>query len=337
VVDVDPQDTIISTALLSEAPVPMTTVTAAVVQAGSYLFDTARSLAKAEDMIRAAAGRGARLIVLPEAFLGGYPKGLDFGVRVGIRSDAGRDEFRRYWESAIDVPGLETQALAALANDLGSYLVVGAIERSGGTLYCVALFFGPGGGLLGKHRKVMPTAAERSIWGLGDGSTMPAVRTGFGTLGAAICWENYMPLFRTAMYAKGVDLWCVPTVDDRENWQATMRHVALEGRCFVLSASQFVRRADFPADVHPLQGDAPETVLINGGSVIVSPLGVVLAGPSRGGEEILTAELDLHDVQRARFDFDAIGHYARPDIFTLRVDEREKSGVRTQEDSDALR
>ncbi|MET9319454.1 nitrilase-related carbon-nitrogen hydrolase [Streptomyces sp. NPDC003038] len=304
----------------------MTYVTAAVVQAGSSLFDTPRTLTKAQDLISDAARQGAGVIVLPEAFLGGYPKGLDFGVTVGSRSAAGREEFRRYWDAAIDVPGPETDALAALAADLRCDLVVGAIERSGRTLHCVALFFGPGG-LLGKHRKLMPTSAERLIWGFGDGSTMPVIDTGSARLGAAICWENYMPLFRTAMYAKGVDIWCAPTVDDRETWQATVRHVALEGRCFVLSAAQYLCRADVPADVHPIQGEEPETVLINGGSTIVSPLGEVLAGPLRGAEGVLTAELDLGELVRARFDFDVTGHYARPDVFTLHVDERIKDSV----------
>lgn len=305
----------------------MTRVTAAVVQAGSRLFDTAANLDKAKESIVDAAGRGAELVVLPEAFLGGYPKGLDFGVVVGSRTDPGREQFRRYFESAIAVPGPETAELAALTGELGCHVVIGAIERSGGTLYCTALFFGPGG-YLGKHRKLMPTAAERLIWGCGDGSTMPVVDTGVARLGAAICWENYMPLFRTAMYAKGVDVWCAPTVNDRDNWQATMRHVALEGRCFVLSACQYLRRAQLPADVHPVPGDEPETVLIGGGSVIVSPLGEVLAGLLRDGEGILTAELDLGDVARSRFDFDAIGHYARPDIFALHVDESRRDAVR---------
>ncbi|MEU9101056.1 nitrilase-related carbon-nitrogen hydrolase [Streptomyces sp. NPDC048361] len=298
----------------------MTLLTAAVVQAGSHLFDTPASLAKALDLMREAVARGAEVVVLPEAFLGGYPKGLDFGVRVGSRSAEGRETFRRYFESAITVPGPETDELGALTHELGCHAVVGAVERSGSTLYCVALFFGPQG-FIGKHRKLMPTAAERLIWGCGDGSTMPVVERGPGRLGAAICWENYMPLFRTAMYAKGVDLWCAPTVDDRENWQATMRHVALEGRCFVLSAAQYLLRSGLPDDVHPVQGDAPDTVLIGGGSTIVSPLGEVLAGPLRGGEGVLVAELDLGDIARSRFDFDVTGHYARPDVFTLHVDE----------------
>jgi predicted amidohydrolase len=304
----------------------MNPVSVAVVQAGSYLFDTARSLSKALGLVDEAARHGAEVIVLPEAFLGGYPKGLDFGVTIGARSAPGREQFRWYWDAAIDVPGPETRALAAVARERDCHLVVGAVERSGRTLYCVALFFGPQG-LLAKHRKLMPTAAERMIWGFGDGSTMPVIDTGRGRLGAAICWENYMPLFRTAMYAKGVDLWCAPTVDDRDNWQATMRHVALEGRCFVLSACQYLLRADQPSDVHPVQGEEPETVLIGGGSVIVSPLGEVLAGPLRNGEGILTSRLDLDELARARFDFDVTGHYSRPDVFTLHVDERAKESV----------
>ncbi|MEU6174254.1 nitrilase-related carbon-nitrogen hydrolase [Streptantibioticus parmotrematis] len=306
----------------------MTRLTAAVVQAGSHLFDTARSLAKARELIREAAAAGARVVVLPEAFLGGYPKGLDFGVTVGARSAPGREEYRRYYDAAIDVPGPQTAELGDLAVELGIHLVVGAVERGGATLYCTALFLGPDGTLLGKHRKLMPTGAERLIWGFGDGSTMPSVDTGDVRLGAAICWENYMPMFRTAMYAKGVDLWCAPTVDDRAVWQATMTHVALEGRCFVLSACQYLLRSDLPDDVHPAQGDESGTVLINGGSVIVSPLGEVLAGPLRDGEGVLTAELDLAELARARFDFDATGHYARPDVFSLHVDDRAKPAAR---------
>jgi nitrilase len=299
----------------------MTSVVVAAVQAGSTLFDTPATLVKAERYLREAASAGARLAVLPEAFLGGYPKGLDFGVTVGSRSPEGRDVFRRYYEAAITLPGPEIDRLVELAAELRIHVVGGVIERDGGTLYCTAVFIDPVGGLVAKHRKLMPTAAERFLWGQGDGSTLPAVPTDFGVLGAAICWENYMPLLRQTMYSKGVELWCAPTVDDREQWQATMRHVALEGRCFVISANQYLTRADLPDDVHPVQGDAPETVLIDGGSVIVSPLGEILAGPLRGAEGVLLTELDLNDLARGHFDFDPAGHYARPDIFTLHVNE----------------
>jgi nitrilase len=246
---------------------------------------------------------------------------------VGSRTPEGRDDFRRYWDAAIEVPGKEIAMVAEIAAKHHMRLMVGVIEKEGGTLYCTALFFSPSGELEGKHRKLMPTAMERLIWGFGDGSTMPAIRTEYGIVGAAICWENYMPLFRSAMYAKGVSLWCAPTVDDRETWQATMQHIALEGRCFVLSACQYLVRSDCPQDYHPIQGDAPETVLIKGGSVIVSPLGRILAGPLRDGEGMLTAELDLDEITRGKFDFDVVGHYARPDVFTLSVDQRAKPAV----------
>lgn len=300
---------------------------AAVVQAGSILFDTPGTLAKARGFVERAADAGARLAVFPEAFVGGYPKGIDFGARVGSRSPEGRDDFRRYWDAAINVPGPETAQLGDMAAAGHLHLVIGVIERDAGTLYCTALFFGPDGGLQGRHRKLMPTASERLIWGFGDGSTLPAVETPFGTLGAAICWENYMPLLRTAMYAKGVTIWCAPTVDDRDSWQPTMQHIALEGRCFVLSACQYLRRADCPDNYHPIQGEAPDTVLIRGGSVIVSPLGKVLAGPLRGGEGVLVADLDSREIARGKYDLDVVGHYARPDVFTLTVDERPKPPV----------
>jgi nitrilase len=302
-------------------------VRAAVVQAASPLFDAPLALAGTEAFIRdAVTGHGASIVVLPEAFIGGYPKGLDFDITVGARTPPGRDLFRRYHAAAIEVPGPEIDTLAAVTGELGCHAVVGAVERRGGTLYCVALFFGPGG-YLGLHRKLMPTAAERYLWGQGDGSTLTVVDTGSATIGAAICWENYMPLFRTTMYAKGVDVWCAPTVDDRDTWQATMRHIALEGRCFVLSAAPFMRRDAMPTDLHAVQGDDPDTVLIGGGSVIVSPLGEILAGPLRDAEGIVVADLDLDDLARARFDFDPVGHYARSDVFTLNVDETSRSSV----------
>jgi nitrilase len=296
----------------------MSSTRVAVVQAGSALFDSEACVGKAEHLIAEAAGMGARLALFPEAFVGGYPKGADFGARVGSRSPEGRAEFRRYWESAIEVPGLATVRLAEAARQNGVWLVIGVIERDGGTLYCTVLFFSPEGALAGKHRKLMPTASERLVWGFGDGSTLPVIETGFGRTGAAICWENYMPLLRAAMYAKGVQLYCAPTVDDRETWLPTLRHIAMEGRCYVLSASQFVR------------GKAAGN--IDGGSAIVGPLGEVLAGPLRGGEGILTADIDVDRISEGKFDLDVAGHYARPDVFRLEVNEAEAKSVRFSSD-----
>jgi nitrilase len=291
------------------------------------LFDAHKSLQKLADLAADAARRRAELIVFPEAFIAGYPKGHDFGVSVGIRTPEGRDQFRRLFEGAIEVPGAVTEGLGEVARDHAIHLVVGVVEQDGGTLYCTALIFGPDGTLLGKHRKLMPTAMERVIWGSGDGSTLSVVATKLGRIGPVICWENYMPLLRTAMYAKGVELYCAITVDDRETWLSTVRHIALEGRCFVLSACQVLRRGDLPEDYPTGRFDVGQDVLIRGGSCIIGPLGQLLAGPNFGEECILTADLDRLDLARARFDFDVVGHYSRPDVFRLEVNEQPMKSV----------
>jgi nitrilase len=304
------------------------TLTAAVVQAGSVPFNTAASVDKALRLINEAGARGAQVIVFPEAFIGGYPKGLTFGAVVGARDAEGRDEFRRYLEGAITIPGPETDRLGEAAAAHGCHVMMGVIEREGGTCYCTAAFIGPYGQVLGKHRKLMPTAMERLIWGFGDGSTLTTVDTPYGPLGAVICWENYMPLLRMAMYAKGIALYCAPTADDRDTWLPSMQHVALEGRCFVLTACQVLRRSDFPADVRVAEIPGTEELLMRGGSAIISPRGGVLAGPCFGAETVLTAKLDLDDIGRGKFDFDVVGHYARPDVFQLLVNESPTPPVR---------
>jgi nitrilase len=281
----------------------------AVVQAGAIPFDLERGLAKAETLLAEAAATGAKLVLFPEAFLTGYPKGEDFGTRLGSRTLEGRALFRRYYENAIDVPGPATERLGEAARQHNVWLVVGVIEREGGTVYCTALFFSPDGRLAAKHRKLMPTALERIIWGYGDGSTLPVIETGFGRTGAVICWENYMPLLRTAMYAKGVQIYCAPTVDDRETWAVSMRHIAVEGRCFVLSACQYAKFGESPREI------------IRGGSTIIGPLGEILAGPLYDKEGILTADINLERIAEGKFDFDVTGHYARPDVFQLYVNE----------------
>jgi nitrilase len=308
----------------------MKALRAAVIQAAPVVFDRERTLDKLADLAADAVRQGTALAVFPEAFVSAYPKGLDFGARVGMRSPEGRDDFRRYFESSIEVPGPATERMAAVARSTRLHMVVGVIEQGGATLYCTALFFGPDGRLLGKHRKLMPTAMERLVWGFGDGSTLTVVDTELGRLGAVICWENYMPLLRMAMYAKGVELYCAPTADDRATWLPTMQHVALEGRCFVLSACQYLPRAACPADYAAIQGADPTTVLMRGGSCIVNPAGQVLAGPVFDKECILTAELDPHDIIRGKYDFDVVGHYARPDVFRLHVNEQVTTPVVVQ-------
>ena len=291
----------------------------AVAQVGSVLFDTEATMRKLEEYVRRAQREGAEFLVFPEAFLGGYPKGLDFGAVLGSRSPEGRDEFLRYAQSAVTVPGPETERIGELARETGMTIVVGVIERDGGTLYCTAVYLSAEGELLGKHRKLMPTASERLVWGQGDGSTIEVFDSPAGRFAATICWENYMPQFRLATYQQGVQLWCAPTVDDREIWQSSMRHIAYEGRCFVLSSCQYLNERDLPAGYDLKRGGDAFGDLIRGGSVIVSPLGEVLAGPVYGEETLLVADIDLDDQLRGKYDLDVVGHYARPDVFTLTV------------------
>jgi nitrilase len=267
----------------------------------------------------------ADLVVLPEALLGGYPKGEIFGTRLGYRLQEGREMFAEYYAGAIDVPGPEVAELEELSHRTGASMVIGVIERGGSTLYCTALFITPDQGLVAKHRKLMPTGTERLIWGQGDGSTLPIVQTRAGRTATAICWENHMPQLRIAMYAKGIDIWAAPTVDDRDIWQCSMRHIAHEARCFVVSACQVQPSpAALGIEVPGWDADRP---LIRGGSVIAGPLGDVLAGPLYGETGLVAATVDIDEIVKARYDFDVVGHYARPDVFSLTVDEQPRSAV----------
>ncbi|CAL5020733.1 unnamed protein product [Urochloa decumbens] len=282
------------------------TVRVTVVQAASVFYDTPATLDKAEKLIAEAAGYGSQLVLFPEVFIGGYPHGCTFGLVVGNRTAKGKEDFRKYHASAIDVPGPEVSRLAALAGKYKVFLVIGVVERAGYTLYNTVLTFDPLGKYLGKHRKLMPTALERVFLGCGDGSTIPVYDTPIGKIGALICWENRMPLMRTAMYAKG--------------------------GCFVLSAIPFTRRKDYPTPPEYTFGGleeepSPESVVCSGGSVIISPSGTVLAGPNFEGEALLTADLDLGEIVRAKFDFDVVGHYSRPEVLSLVVKTDPKAAV----------
>lgn len=307
-------------------------VKAAVVQAAPVLFDREATVDKACRLIQEAGDHGAQLVLFPEAFIPAYPRGFSFGMVVGSRSTEGRLTWQRYWENSVDVPGNTTRILGQAAKEAGVFLAMGVIERdsqfSGGTLYCTLLYFGPDGRLLGKHRKLKPTGSERLIWGEGDGSTLTVLDSDLGRIGGLICWENYMPLARMTMYGKGVQIYLAPTADQRDTWQATMRHIACEGRCFVLGCNQFVTREMVPDDLPGIEDLAhmPQ-VLSRGGSVIVSPLGEIMAGPLFDEEGILYADLDLADIGRGKLDFDVVGHYARPDVFQLIVNERAANPV----------
>lgn len=302
-------------------------VEVAVVQAAPVLLDREATVAKACSLVKEAGQQGAELVVFPEAYVPGYLWGTSLGVAIGVRKPAGRQAFARYWANAVEVPSPTTEALANAAREAGVYLVMGVIERdntySRGTLYCTALYFGPDGSLLAKHRKLKPTAAERYTWGEGDGSTLPVLETEVGRIGGLICWENYMPLARMAIYAQGVELYVAPTADSRDSWQATIRHIACEGRCFVLSCCQVATKDLYPADFEVLEElDGAPQMLSRGGSAIVGPLGDYIAGPLFGEEGILYAELDFAQLAGAKFDFDVVGHYARPEVLRLVVNKQ---------------
>ena len=311
-------------------------VRVAVAQPRGYPFAPREAVARVCAWTKEAAANGAQLILFPEAFVGGYPWGLSFGTAVGGRTPPGRRTFGQYHASAITVPGPETEEMARVARDEGVFVAVGVIEREGdhgGTLFCTLVYITPEQGVVAKHRKLKPTAAERLIWGEGDGSTLAVVETSYARVGGLICWENYMPLARTAMYGKGVEIYLAPTADSRDRWQATLRHIALEGRCFVLGCNQFVTKDHYPDSVEILSElDSWPHVLCPGGSAIYSPLGEPVANPLLNEEGILYGDLDLSEIERARFDFDAMGHYARPDVFQLHVNEAPLTSVSSWEE-----
>lgn len=301
----------------------------AIVQAASIPFEPMATVEKACEILQRVAENGARLAVFPEAFVGGYPKGQTFGAVVGKRTEAGRELFKRYFESAVTLEGPEMAVLIEGVEQTGVTAVVGIIERFGRTLYCTAVTLVPGRGIAGYHRKLMPTAQERLIWGFGDGSTIGVVETDFGVVGSVICWENYMPALRQAMYAQGVQFYCAPTADDRKTWISSMTHIALEGRTFVLSACQAIRLDEYPQDYQEsMSPDCKgEEYLMRGGSMIISPLGEVLAGPVFDCETELYADVDMSLLAKGNLDFDVCGHYSRPDVFELKVNTSSMSAV----------
>ena len=268
----------------------MGTVKVAAIQASPVFLDRAATIEKTAELLAKAAAEGARLAVLPEGFVPGYP---DWVWRATPWDD--HHWFARWQDQAVVVPGPDVERLGKAARAAGIYAAVGVNEREpeGSTIYNTILYFGPDGRLLGKHRKLMPTGGERLVWGYGDGSTLTVIDTPFGRVGGLICWENYMPLARMAVYRKGVELYLAPTADARDSWQATLQHIALEGRCFVLGCNQYVTKAMYPADL----------------------------------EGIVYADVDVAFARASRRKFDPTGHYSRPDVFRLTVDTRATSPV----------
>lgn len=302
-------------------------VRVAVVQDSSVAFDPAATTDKICRLMADAARQRAELVVFPEAFLGTYPKGLTFDAPIGRRLPEGRQEYLRYFNGAVDLDGPEIKAVCAAAREHHVFVVLGIIERGGSTLYCTVVFIDPKKGLVGKRRKLMPTGSERLVWGFGDGSTLDVMDTDLGKIGAVICWENYMPALRMSQYAQGVEIYCAPTADDRLTWLVTMQHIAMEGRCFVLSAGQCMTRGEYGTDWRGIIGDKPTDTVMRGASVIVGPLGEIIAGPVYDEKTILMADLDRDTLVKSKLDFDPVGHYARPDVFSLQVDREEKQAV----------
>jgi nitrilase len=298
----------------------------AIAQMAAVAFDSEASLEKMAVWAEKAAQQDAKLIVFPEAVISGYPASLDWGGQsTSFRDSVSEEEYALYWQGAIEITTEGHSAIAEIARNNSLYLVAGVIERDGGTIYCTSVTFGPNGDFLGKHRKLMPTVCERLVWGRGDGSTLPVFDTEIGKLGSVICWENFMPLLRTTMYAKGIELYCAPTADDSDHWINAMQHIAFEGGCFVISACQSSKRSDFPADYGSFPSDDPDFPVFRGASCIVDPHGNFLVEPCTDGERLLTAELDPKEIVKAKYKFDVTGHYSRPDVFSLGVDERPQS------------
>jgi nitrilase len=288
-----------------------------VVQATPALFDIEKTVSLVCQWIEKGASDGCELLLFPESFIPCYPRGLTFDAVIGKRTEKSREVWLDFWANSIDTASPYLKVISAAVKKADMLVALGVTEREsiGGSLYCSLLYFGKDGTLLGRHRKLKPTGLERYIWAESDGTTLTTVEAGIGKIGGLICWENYMPLARMALYNKGVDIYLAPTADSRPPWQSTLQHIALEGRCFVLASNQFVRKVDYPDRYQHDLKDEPD-ILCGGGSAILSPMGEVLAGPLWNAEGLLTAELDFALLAKSKLDFDCVGHYARPDVFT---------------------
>jgi nitrilase len=303
-------------------------VKAACVQAEPVVLDRDATLEKLDRLTAEAAREGAELVVFPEAFIPVYPSSTWAKHFAGWADERSKAAFARIAEEAVAVPGPAADRLGATAKEHGVWLVTGVTEidpERPGTLYNTLLYHGPDGTLALKHRKLVPTNHERLVWGPGDGSGLRAIQTGVGRLGGLICWENYMPLARFALYESGIEIYIASTADDGDAWQSTLIHIAREARAFVVSPSHFQRASAYPADF-PLR-DALEglDVLGRGGSAILGPDGAYLAGPLYDEEGILYAELEPARLFEERQRFDPAGHYHRPDVLRLKVKEKRRT------------
>jgi nitrilase len=289
----------------------------AAVQSTPVFCDREATIERVAELTKEAAGNGARLVAFSEGFVPTYP---DWVWRTVPFSGPNREWHARWFDQAVDVPGPACAALGAIAREHACFLAIPVNEREGGTIYNTILYFGPDGALLAKHRKLVATGGERLVWGSGDGSTLAVIDTPFGRVGGLICWENYMPLARAAMYEQHIDVLLAPTWDNSHLWPLSMQHIAKEGRCYVLGITSCQRGSDVPTDI-PGRDDfyTDDDWMSRGNSIIVDPSGNVLAGPLTGETGILYADIDADHARRSRYEFDVVGHYARPDVLQLRV------------------
>jgi nitrilase len=310
----------------------MTVSTVAVVQQAPTYLHRETTLATAVAAIAEAASSGARLIVFPEAFVPGYPAWL-WRLRPGTDGALGARIYSLLLENAVSLKRGDLGPLLEAARQHAVTVVCGIDERDdefgGGTLYNTALVIGPDGTILNRHRKLMPTNPERMVWGFGDATGLKVVDTPSGRLGTLLCWESLMPLARYALYAQGIEIYVAPTYDNGDGWIGTLQHIAREGCCWVVGSGCVLRASDFAADFpgrETLYPDAAEWVNV-GDSVVIAPGGKIVAGPLRREVGILYAELDTGRVGAARRSLDVVGHYARPDLFQLRVNTQPQKPV----------
>jgi len=296
----------------------------ALVQAEPVLFDKDASLVKALNLIEQAAEKDAELIVFPELFIPGYPIGMNFGFSMGKRTEAGRKDWMRYYNASLLAGGPEFEALAAAAVKAKAYISMGFSERDAvkGTLYNSNVIFEPDGSYK-VHRKLKPTGTERVVWGDADKDYFPITETPWGPVGSLICWESYMPLARVALYQKGVTIYISPNTNDNPEWQATIQHIAIEGKCYFINADMLVRKSSYPADLNEQDAvDRLPDMVCRGGSCIIDPYGHYLTEPVWDEETIIYAELDMTLPAACKMEHDAVGHYARPDVLKLIVEEK---------------
>ena len=300
------------------------TCSIALVQAEPILFDKKACLDKTVQLIKEAADQKAELIVFPELFIPGYPIGMNFGFSMGKRTEAGRQDWMRYYNASLLAGGEEFQLLAELVKSLGVYVSLGFSERDeiSGTLYNSNVIFEPDGSYK-VHRKLKPTGSERVVWGDANKDYFPITETPWGPVGSLICWESYMPLARVALYQKGITIYISPNTNDNPEWQATIQHIAIEGKCYFINVDMLVRKTSYPTDLNEKDAvDRLPEMVCRGGSCIIDPYGHYLTEPVWDEETIIYADLDMTLPAACKMEHDAVGHYARPDVLKLIVEEK---------------